>query len=105
MICRPGVTVFGTPCCRFFIASVAVLGIKIADTFSARQEVAAAPSESAKPNQHAPNVIVIVADSLRAQSLSLYSPKGVVTPMIEQFGKVSSVYLDTHANATMTIPL
>jgi arylsulfatase A-like enzyme len=87
-----------------FIASVAVLGIKIADTFSARQEVAAAPSESAKPNQHAPNVIVIVADSLRAQSLSLYSPKGVVTPMIDQFGKVSSVYLDTHANATMTIP-
>jgi len=100
--------VFSYAVLPLLFASVAVLGIRIVDAYFERKEVTAAPSEPTALKQAAalssPNIIVIVADSLRAQSLSLYSRSGVATPKVEQLGETASVYLDTHANATMTAP-
>ena len=100
--------VFSFAVLPLLVASLLILGITIADAYSQRKEMTAAPSEPVPMKPAAalssPNVIVIVTDSLRAQSLSLYSPAGVATPMLEHFGKDASVYLDTHANATMTTP-
>ena len=100
--------VFSYAVLPLFFASLLVLGIRIADAYSQRKEVTTAPSEPTAMKQKttlsSPNVIVIVADSLRAQSLSLYSRSGVATPKVGQLGETASVYLDTHANATMTAP-
>jgi len=99
---------FGYGVLPLLIALVAILGIKIAYSFSTRPHVLAASSESLTANPRgsasSPNVIVVVADSLRAQSLSLYDSREVATPMIEQFGNASSVYSSTHTNATTTVP-
>jgi len=99
---------FGYAVLPLLIVSLLILGIRSAAFLSARHDISTAFSGSltAHPRLAAssPNVIVIVADSLRARSLSLYSTGGVATPMIEQFGKSSSVYLDMHSNGTMTIP-
>jgi arylsulfatase A-like enzyme len=100
--------VFAYAVLPLLFASVAVLGIRIVDAYFERKEITATPSEPTALKQAAgfssPNIIVIVADSLRAQSLSLYSRSGVATPKVEQWGETASVYLDTHANATMTAP-
>ena len=100
--------VFSYAVLPLLFASLIVLGIRIADAYLERKEVKTAPSESTAMKQSAalysPNIIVIVADSLRAQSLSLYNRSGVATPKVEQLGETASVYLDTHANATMTAP-
>jgi arylsulfatase A-like enzyme len=99
---------FGYAVLPVLIASVVVLGIRVAEVLYARHDIPTVFSESLAANPRAaassPNVIVIVSDSLRAQSLSLYNSDGVATPMIDQFGKSSSVYLATHANATNTAP-
>lgn len=100
--------VFSYAVLPLLFVSLMVLGIRIADAYFERKEVTTAPSEPAVMKQGAafssPNIIVIVADSLRAQSLSLYSHSGVATPKLEQLAKTASVYLDSHANATMTAP-
>jgi len=100
--------VFSYALLPLLFASLVVLGIRIADAYSERKEVASAPAEPTALKQGAafssPNVIVIVADSLRAQSVSLYSRSGVATPKVDQWAETASVYLDTHANATMTAP-
>lgn len=59
------------------------------------------PRSSAVPTV---NVILVVADSLRAQSLSFYGRDGANTPFLDQFAKMSSVYEDMHVNATSTVP-
>jgi arylsulfatase A-like enzyme len=41
---------------------------------------------------------------MRAQSMSLYEHRGEATPFLDQMGESSSVYVDMHANATMTVP-
>ena len=100
--------VFSHAVLPLLFASLVVLGIRIADAYSERKEVASALSGPTALKQGAafssPNVIVIVADSLRAQSLSLYSRSGVATPKVDLWAETASVYLDTHANATMTAP-
>ena len=99
---------FGYAVLPVLIVSVVILGIRIAEFLSGRRDIPIASSESVTEKSRAtassPNVIVIVADSLRAQSLSSYRSGEVATPMLEQFGKSSSLYLATHANATTTVP-
>lgn len=67
---------------------------------------ASRPDSSKNGNEHndLPNVILIVADSLRAQSMSVYGYGGQTTPSLERFARRSSVYLQTHSNATTTVP-
>jgi arylsulfatase A-like enzyme len=82
--------------------SLIAVGVKVGKHAGATKEVvaAAAPAAPVKPA----NVILIVADSLRAQSLSLYGHPEMITPSIDRFADSSSTYLATHANATTTIP-
>ena len=49
-----------------------------------------------------PNVVLVVADALRAQSMSLYGHNKRTTPFLEKFGAHSDVYLSMHANSTTT---
>ena len=51
-----------------------------------------------------PNIILIVADGLRAQSMSLYGHEGQTTPFLEKLAKTSNVYLNAHSNSTTTQP-
>lgn len=49
-----------------------------------------------------PNIILVVADALRAQSMSVYGHNKRTTPFLETFGTYSDVYLSMHANSTTT---
>jgi arylsulfatase A-like enzyme len=88
------------------LTTVVILGIKIADRAFAQRPAEAASgarlSEGKKSKSSAPNVIVIVADAMRAQSMSLYGYNGQTTPFLARFGEMSEVYLDMHSNSTTT---
>ena len=88
------------------LTTVVILGIKIADRVPASKLAEAASgarlSEDQKSKSSAPNVIVIVADAMRAQSMSLYGYGGKTTPFLARFGETSQVYLDMHSNSTTT---
>jgi arylsulfatase A-like enzyme len=89
------------------VALILVLGRKIGTSVGFSRTVIASnvgksPDHQAEP--HLPNVIVIVSDSLRAQSMSVYGNSAVSTPSLERFAADSSVYLETHANSTTTTP-
>jgi arylsulfatase A-like enzyme len=90
------------------LLSLVVLTIKSVNYFAnARAPFAVTPAEAAAGNQNSPllpNVIFIVADSMRAQSLSLYGNSAVPTPSLERFAAGASVYLESHSNSTMTGP-
>ena len=90
------------------LGSVVILGVKIAGHLITQKSALASSSRvSASGDQTtpaSPNVIVIVADSMRAESMSLYGHPGKTTPFLERFGATSSVYLDQHTNATTTAP-
>ena len=88
-------------------ASIIVVGIKITKSHGWSRFVSLAARQSlANPRGTGglPNVIVIVLDSLRAQSLSFYESSTVSTPSLEQFAQTSSVYLEMHSNSTTTTP-
>ena len=90
-----------------FLSSV-VLTLQIVDNFiTPRPALATALNTASRRNQNSPplpNIIVIVADSMRARSMSLYGNPGATTPFLERFGKTSNVYLNMHANSTTTAP-
>ena len=90
-------------------ASIIVLGIRIAISIGPGKIVWAATHagnslRDSKAEPPLPNVIFIVSDSLRAQSLSLYGNPSVSTPALERFAERGSIYLETHANSTSTTP-
>ena len=49
-----------------------------------------------------PNVVLIVADALRAQNMSLYGYARKTTPFLESFAQQSSVYTQMYSNSTST---
>lgn len=56
------------------------------------------------PTGPRPNVVLIVADALRAQNMSLYSYARKTTPFLDRLALESSVYTQMHANSTSTRP-
>jgi arylsulfatase A-like enzyme len=88
------------------LTTAVILGIKIAGRVHAPKLAEAASgsrlSGDKKSKSSAPNVIVIVADAMRAQSMSLYGYGGNTTPFLARFGETSEVYLDMHSNSTTT---
>ena len=88
--------------------SAAIIGIKIAGQHNFHQLAVASPTFQAVARKEKlfqlPNVIVVVADTLRAQSMSTYGNPEKTTPSIDRFAENSSVYLNTHSNATTTTP-
>jgi arylsulfatase A-like enzyme len=59
---------------------------------------------SAESGQSRPNIILVVADALRAQSMSLYGYRRVTTPNLDRWARSATVYLENHANSTSTKP-
>ena len=60
-------------------------------------------SQSQSPkSRRPPNVVLIVADALRAQSMSLYGYLRRTTPFLEEFADRSSVYTQTYTSSTST---
>jgi arylsulfatase A-like enzyme len=58
----------------------------------------------AHPHGTPPNVVLIVADALRAQNMSLYGYMRKTTPFLYRLAFESSVYTQMHANSTSTRP-
>jgi arylsulfatase A-like enzyme len=50
------------------------------------------------------NVILMVADSLRARSMSVYGHQNKTTPFLQRLGQSSTIYFNMHANGTTTLP-
>ena len=84
------------------VISIIAVSVKVASTLGAEKHLRAV-TMAAAPVQK-PNVILIVSDSLRAKSMSLYGHTDKTTPSIERFAESSSTYLAMHTNATSTIP-
>jgi len=85
------------------IATVIAVSVRIVGTVGANRQVVAATT-AATPGNDRPSVILIVSDSLRAQSMSLYGHTEKTTTSIDHFAESSSTYVATHTNATTTIP-
>jgi arylsulfatase A-like enzyme len=83
------------------VATVVTVCGRVVVTIAYKPLVAA---NSAATSAFRPSIVLIVADSLRAQSMSLYGYTEKTTPHIDRFAESSSVYLRMHANATGTIP-
>ncbi|MGZ9152768.1 MAG: sulfatase-like hydrolase/transferase [Candidatus Binatia bacterium] len=83
------------------IATVVAVSLRLIDTVGVNNRVVAASGADALADR--PNVILIVADSLRAQSMSLYGHTDQTTPSIDRFAELSSTYSAMHANATTTM--
>ena len=89
------------------LATAIILAIKIAGHGSGQKIVEAAPraesSAGHKAAAAAPNIVVIVADAMRARSMSLYGYPEKTTPFLERLAESSNVYLNMHSNGTTTV--
>jgi len=83
------------------VAAALVLAVKVGGSlwleFTNRRSLA-------HPAGPRPNVVLIVADALRAQNMSLYGYARKTTPFLDRFALESSVYTQMHANSTSTRP-
>lgn len=88
--------------------TIVILGIKIGTSQIPVKVAIASSDPNPRPitpsKSSLPNVFVIVADALRAQSMSLYGNDAVLTPSLGRFAASSSVYLESHTNSTMSGP-
>lgn len=87
------------------VFTIIVVGFKLSIVAAGEGNTLRQPPGTILPHGRAtppPNVIVLMSDSLRAQSLSVYGQGGAATPFLERFANESSVFLDMHANATTT---
>lgn len=83
----------------------AAVGVKIAaSTYLNQKRAANAGVARVEGGGEVRNVIVIISDSLRAQSISAYAQRGHATPFLDGFANASSVYMSTHSNSTTTAP-
>jgi arylsulfatase A-like enzyme len=86
------------------VSSALVLTVKIATEPTSQGFVAhASSSENTEPKSR-PNIILIVADALRAQNMSVYGYSRKTTPYLEKFAEQSNLYIQMHANSTTTQP-
>ena len=83
---------------------IAVVGLGVGlwgwRVLAEREALAQLPSASA----NAPNVLLIVLDTVRAQNLSLYGYARVTTPQLEQLAKTGVVFERALATAPWTLP-
>lgn len=54
--------------------------------------------------QSRPNIVLVVADALRAPSMSLYGRTRATTPNLDRWARSATVYWNNHANSTSTKP-
>lgn len=85
-------------------ASALVLAVKIAKEPTVRGSVADASLSENTETKSRPNVVLVVADALRAQNMSVYGYWRKTTPYLEKFAKRSNLYIQMHANSTTTQP-
>ena len=76
------------------------LGVHAWQLVSERNAVAKLPS----PRPNAPNIILIVLDTVRAESLSLYSHPRPTTPNLERLAKTSIVFDRAFSTSPWTLP-
>jgi arylsulfatase A-like enzyme len=81
---------------------VAVTGVTVrtARAWTARREVSALPTPAAA----APNVLLIVLDTVRAANLGLYGYQRPTTPALQQWAAESTVFDRAIATAPWTLP-
>jgi arylsulfatase A-like enzyme len=89
---------FGRP---VLLAAILILVVKLSNNFW--WESGARPS-FAHPSARRPNVVLLTADALRAQNMSLYGYHRKTTPFLDRFASESNVYTQMHANSTSTRP-
>lgn len=70
---------------------------------SAPDAIAGVSSKSENVSDR-PNVILVVSDALRAESMSLYGHSRETTPQLDQWAKRVAVFLQMHSNSTSTKP-
>jgi arylsulfatase A-like enzyme len=79
----------------FALSGASLLGAACGEKVSPEPEVSAGPP---------PNVVVFVADALRADHLSCYGHTLPTTPAIDAFSKKSALFGQCYAGATWTTP-
>jgi len=90
------------------ITSALILAVKVRDNstvLKANQMVVSRAASLPVPqaaSQPRPNVVLIVADSLRAQNMSLYGYGRETSPFLNRFAESSSVFTHMYSNSTTT---
>lgn len=88
------------------LAAVALVGVKTAGSLSLKSAETSLDvkldGSTISEKAARPNVILIVSDGLRAQSMSLYGYDRNTTPFLQRFAKSSNIYLSMHSNSTST---
>ena len=96
--------------CFYFVAlplmvvSGLVLAVKISQELTTQSPIAHASVSKSIVTKTPPNVILIIADGLRAQNISLYGHFRKTTPYLERFARRSNAYTQMHSNGTTTQP-
>ncbi|HEV8719022.1 MAG TPA: sulfatase [Candidatus Binatia bacterium] len=85
------------------IGAVVLVGVRVAGDGALAQKHATAVAFEPKP-EFRPNIILIVSDAIRAQSMSLYGHTRVTTPNLDRWSEAATVFLDAHSNSTRTPP-
>ncbi len=86
------------------LGSAVLLSIVLAEAgFRARTADVAGPVAAA-PSEHLPNIIVLILDTVRATSLSLYGWEAETTPHLAQLASESTVYDLAIAPSSWSLP-
>jgi len=85
------------------ICAVVLIGVRIVGDFTLAQKHAAAVTFEPGPKSR-PNIILIVSDASRAQSMSVYGHTRITTPNLDRWAQTATVYLEAHTNSTSTKP-
>jgi arylsulfatase A-like enzyme len=80
------------------------LAVKISHELTAHSPVAHASSSKNPVVKSPPSIILIIADGLRAQNMSVYGYSRKTTPHLERFARQANVYMQMHSNGTTTQP-
>ena len=101
--CQAWTTCFYCAAFPVIVVSGLALVVKISRELTAQSPIAHA-SLSKSVAKAPPNVILMIADGLRAQNMSLYGHFRKTTPHLERLARRSNVYMQMHANGTTTQP-
>jgi arylsulfatase A-like enzyme len=80
---------------------VAATGMLYAESRTERRALAALPA----PAAGAPNVLLIILDAVRAQSMQVYGYAGENTPELSRFASEGAVFENAMATAPWTLPM
>jgi arylsulfatase A-like enzyme len=89
------------------IAAIVIVGIRIAGNSNLApppSPVVASPTIAAGTVNSRKNLILIISDAMRAQSMSLYGYARQTTPNLDRWSESATVYQDAHINSTSTKP-